>query len=109
MRTIFSKKARPDPELLALKAELQEAQGELSLAYRRFDQAVDPELVESCVYEISAVKARCNYLIRTIKAREPNAGQCGTQTDTGTKGALPQDGAGQYSAYGDEEGNALWT
>ena len=117
MKSIFSKKARPDPELLALKAELQEAQGELSLAYRRFDQAVDPELVESCVYEISAVKARCNYLIRTIKAREPNAaaafgraaGQCGTQTDTGTKGALPQDGAGQYSAYGDEEGNALWT
>ena len=58
MNTIFSKKSKPDPELLALKAELQEAQGELSLAYRRFDQALDPELVESCVYQISAVKAR---------------------------------------------------
>ena len=73
MKTIFSKKSKPDPELLALKAELQEAQEELSLAYRRFDQALDPELVESCVYQISAVKARCNYLIRAIKAREPNA------------------------------------
>ena len=73
MKTIFSKKPKPDPELLALKAELQEAQGELSLAYRRFDQALDPELVESCVYQISAVKARCNYLIRAIKAREPGA------------------------------------
>ena len=73
MKSIFSKKSRPDPELLALKAELQEAQEELSLAYRRFDQALDPELVESCVYQISAVKARCNYLIRAIKAREPNA------------------------------------
>ena len=71
MKTIFSKKSKPDPELLALKAELQEAQEELSLAYRRFDQALDPELVESCVYQISAVKARCNYLIRAIKAREP--------------------------------------
>ena len=71
MKTIFSKKSKPDPELLALKAELQEAQGELSLAYRRFDQALDPELVESCVYQISAVKARCNYLIRAIKARQP--------------------------------------
>ena len=71
MRTIFSKKSKPDPELLALNAELQEAQGELSLAYRRFDQALDPELVESCVYQISAVKARCNYLIRAIKARQP--------------------------------------
>lgn len=73
MKSIFSKKSKPDPELLALKAELQEAQEELSLAYRRFDQALDPELVESCVYQISAVKARCNYLIRAIKAREPNA------------------------------------
>ena len=73
MKTIFSKKSKPDPELLALKAELQEAQGELSLAYRRFDQALDPELVESCVYQISAVKARCNYLIRVIKERSPEA------------------------------------
>ena len=71
MKSIFFKKSKPDPELLALKAELQEAQGELSLAYRRFDQALDPELVESCVYQISAVQARCNYLIRAIKARQP--------------------------------------
>ena len=73
MKSIFFKKSKPDPELLALKAELQEAQGELSLAYRRFDQALDPELVESCVYQISAVKARCNYLIRVIKERSPEA------------------------------------
>ena len=73
MKSIFFKNSKPDPELLALKAELQEAQGELSLAYRRFDQALDPELVESCVYQISAAKARCNYLIRAIKARCPDA------------------------------------
>ena len=72
MKTMFSKKAA-DPELLVLQAELREAQGELSLASRRFDQAVDPELVESCVYQISAVKARCNYLIRAIKARDSAA------------------------------------
>ena len=77
MKSIFSKKSKPDPELLALKAELQEAQGELSLAYRRFDQALDPELVESCVYQISADKARCNYLLRAIKARCPEEGQSG--------------------------------
>ena len=69
MKTIFSKKPQPDPELLHLKAELLTAQGELALAYRQFDQAVDPELVESCVYQISAVNARCNYLIRAIKNR----------------------------------------
>ena len=97
MRTIFSKKSKPDPELLALKAELQEAQGELSLAYRRFDQALDPELVESCVYQISAVKARCNYLIRAIKARDP-------ETAAALSRAMSRRTRGE-----DEEGDALWT
>ena len=69
MKPVFAKKAaRPDPELLTLKA-----QGDLAQAYRQFDQALDPELVESCVYQISAVKARCNYLIRAIKERSPEA------------------------------------
>ena len=74
MRSVlFSKKTKPDPELLALKAELLDAQGDLALAYRQFDQAVDPELVESCVYRISAAKARCNYYLRVLKVREPGA------------------------------------
>ena len=73
MKTGFVKKSYPDKELLTLMAELQTAQGDLSLAYRQFDQAVDPELVESCVYQISAVKARCNYLIRAIKERSPES------------------------------------
>lgn len=68
---LFSKKHTPDPELSALKAELQEAQNELARAYCQFNHAVDPELVESCIYQINAVKARCNYLIRSIKARSP--------------------------------------
>ena len=70
---LFTKRSRSDPELLALKAELLNAQGELACAYQQFDQALDPELVESCIYQISAVKARCNYLIRAIKERRPDA------------------------------------
>lgn len=68
-----SKKVRPDPELVILRAELLEAQGDLAQAYRQFNQALDPELVESCIYQISAAKARCNYLIRAIKERSPEA------------------------------------
>jgi len=73
MKSVFSKKPLPDPELLSLQAELRSAQLELACAYRQFNQAVDPELVESCVYQISAVKARCNYLIRAIKEHTPDA------------------------------------
>ena len=97
MSTSFSKKRRPDPELLALREELRSAQRELTLAYRQFDQAVDPELVESCVYQISAIKARCNYLIRAIKAREPEAAAALSR-------AMSRRTCGE-----DEEGDALWT
>lgn len=69
----FSNKVHPDPTLLALRQELSAAQGELSQAYRQFNEAVDPELVESSIYQISAVKARCNYLIRAIKERSAPA------------------------------------
>ena len=71
--SFFSKKPLPDPELLRLREELLQAQGELTLAYNSFDQAVDPELVESCIYQINAIKSRCNYLIRAIKSHEPEA------------------------------------
>ena len=84
--TLFSKKAAVDPELLALKSELLDAQGDLAQAYRQFNQALDPELVESCIYQISAVKARCNYLIRAIKERSPDT-----------------------AAAASTEGEALWT
>lgn len=70
---LFSKKPRPDPELIRLREEFRQAQGDLSAAYNSFDQAVDPELVESCIYQISAVSARCNYLLRSIKSRSPQS------------------------------------
>ncbi len=74
MKTVLtSKKPLPDPELPTLKAELLAAQGELAFAYQQFDQALAPELVECCIYQISAAKARCNYLIRVIKERSPQS------------------------------------
>lgn len=71
MKHLFGKKEAPDLELLALREELELAKEDLYLAYQAFDHAVDPEMVESCIYRISSVKARCNYLIRSIKAHSP--------------------------------------
>jgi hypothetical protein len=36
-------------------------------AYAGFNCAVDPDLIESCVYEINALQARYSYLLRKIK------------------------------------------
>ena len=46
------------------------------------NEAVDPELVESSIYQISAVKARCNYLIRAIKERSAPAAAADGKEDT---------------------------
>ena len=67
--SLFAKKNTPDPELERLRQELLDAQNELQQAYHHLDLVVEPELVESCVYKISAIQARCNFLIRTIKDR----------------------------------------
>ena len=72
-RNFFSKPPTQDPELDTLKRELAAAQEDLTMAYHQFNLAADPELVESWVYQISAIKARCNYLIRTIKHHCPES------------------------------------
>ena len=66
-----NEKHRTDLERLALQTELKAAQSDLALAYRQFDQATAPELVESCIYRISAAKARCNYYLRVLKGPGP--------------------------------------
>lgn len=129
MKLSFFQKYRPDPELLALKEELQEAQWDLTVAYRQFNLAVDPELVESCVYHINAVKARCNYLIRAIKERERPAAEeinvKNCQSRSGTSRTRSQEAAVQTTggrfplkdtrhapeAYRacQNEGGAVWT
>ena len=39
----------------------------LKEAYIRFDYACDSELIDACIFEINALKARSNYLLRRIK------------------------------------------
>ena len=39
--------------------------------------ADDPELVESCIYQIKALKARYNYLLRLVKSHGSGAQAAG--------------------------------
>ncbi|MGM9619691.1 MAG: DUF2508 family protein [Oscillospiraceae bacterium] len=64
----MARKPKPPTELQLLKEELRRTQQELALAYQRFNEAAEPELVESCIYEIKAINARFGYLYRAIKA-----------------------------------------
>jgi len=69
---IHKKKDSPK-EQQELMLSLQEAQNALGHAYLAFNDAVDPDLVESCIFEIRALQSRINYLLRRMKAEEERA------------------------------------
>lgn len=58
------------PALRELKSSLQDTQSALAGAHAAFDFASDPELTEACIFEIRALQARMNYLVRQIKELE---------------------------------------
>ena len=65
-------KRRTDPHQSAqaqLQQELYATNQALKEAYDKFNYVSEPERVEACVYEISALKARYNYLLRCVKER----------------------------------------
>lgn len=63
----MAKRPTTDPALRDLKQELLRTTDALKDAYTRFNCICDSELIEASIYEISALKARCNYLLRRIK------------------------------------------
>ncbi len=69
----MAKRPAPPDRAELLRQELRAVQLELALAYDRFDQAAEPELVEACIYEIKAIHARFSYLYRAIHEQEGGA------------------------------------
>lgn len=63
----MAKKHGADPALRELERELNDTTQALKDAYTRFDYVCDSELIEACIFEINALKARSNYLLRRIK------------------------------------------
>ena len=57
------------PTTEELRQEMYAVGMALKDAYERFNWADDPDLIEACIFEINACKARYNYLLRCIKAR----------------------------------------
>ena len=63
----FRRAAARDDSMQELFNELSDLRGALAAAYMRFDAAIEPELVDACVYEINAAQSRYNYQMRLIK------------------------------------------
>ena len=51
-----------------LEAELKQVQREMTTAYSQFEQVTDPELIDSCIFQVNAGWKRYNYLLRQLQA-----------------------------------------
>ena len=66
----FRLRRRGEPmaeERRQLLASMADTRRLLSQAYNSFNSHSDPDLVESCVYEINALRSRYSYLVRQVK------------------------------------------
>lgn len=67
---LFSRK-KPPKENSLLK-EINETKMALEAAYSHFEYVVDPDLIDSCIYEMNAIQNRYKYLLKQAKASNIN-------------------------------------
>lgn len=59
--------SRVAEERRELQACMEEVRRSINQAYVAFNMADDADLIESCVFEINALQARYNYLLKQAK------------------------------------------
>lgn len=67
---LFAKKEHPKDDLLL--NEINKTKLALEAAYSNFENVVDPDLIDSCIYEMNAVQNRYKFLLKQAKASETN-------------------------------------
>lgn len=65
-----------NPQLTALQSELFRTHDALDCAYVRFNNADDPDLIESCIFTICALQSKYNYLLRCVKKQSGQPVSC---------------------------------
>ena len=70
--SMFFKQRKSPPENPLLK-EIDQTKTELEAAYSRFENVIDPDLINCSIYQINAIQERYAFLLKqmkTISARE---------------------------------------
>ncbi len=65
---LFSKKRPPKDNYLI--NEINKTKIAMEAAYSNFQNVVDPDLIDSCIYELNAVQNRYKFLLKEAKASE---------------------------------------
>ncbi len=50
-----------------LLLEIAKTQRDLDSAYQNFENVIDPDLIDSCIYEVNAIQHRYKFLLREAK------------------------------------------
>lgn len=67
---LFSRKKQPKEDLLL--DEINKTKLALEAVYSHFENVVDPDLIDSCIYEMNAVQNRYKFLLKQAKASDKN-------------------------------------
>lgn len=67
---LFAKKKYPKEN--PLLNEINKTKIALEAAYSNFENVIDPDLIDSCIYEMNAVQNRYRFLLKQAKASEKN-------------------------------------
>ena len=61
---------KKDSTYALLLDDLKKAKNDLELAYSNFENVVDPDLIDSCIYQVNAVQLRYKFLLGRVKQIE---------------------------------------
>ncbi len=75
--SLFHKKKQKRPSPLLL--EIADTKRALDAAYSIFENVIDPDLIDSSIYQVNAIQERYKYLLKQAKA----AGVASTILHTG--------------------------
>jgi len=66
----FKQESQPDEDYQSLLDNLTQTKNNLDLAYQNFENATDPELIDSYIYEVNAIQMRYKFLLCRLKSYE---------------------------------------
>jgi|GEM_PF-323378 Protein of unknown function (DUF2508). len=69
---LFAKKKPPKDTYLI--EEIHKTKLAMEAAYSNFQNVVDPDLIDSCIYELNAVQNKYKFLLKQAKATNTNFG-----------------------------------
>lgn len=70
MFQLFKQAPQEDENYLRLLDNLTKTKNNMDLVYQNFENATDPELIDSYIYELNAMQMRYKFLLGCLKSYE---------------------------------------